>query len=69
MFERKRWQQLCAGVLGALLMAGGAVSVGECAESAGEAAAATQPSDERKIVINLAARSLALFEKDKKIRL
>lgn len=69
MFERKRWQQLCAGVLGALFMAGGAVSVGECAESAGEAAAIEQPSDERKIVINLAARSLALFEKDKKIRL
>ena len=65
MFERKRWQRLCAGVLGALFMAGGAVSVAECAESA----AAETSTDERKIVINLAARSLALFEKDKKIRL
>ena len=69
MFERKRWKRLCAGVLGALLMAGGAASVAECAGSAGEAAAAEQSGDERKIVINLAARSLALFEKDKKIRL
>ena len=69
MFERKSWQRLCAGVLGALLMAGGAVSAAECAESAGEAAAIEKPGDERKIVINLAARSLALFEKDKKIRL
>jgi hypothetical protein len=69
MFERKRWKRLCAGVLGALLMAGGAASVAECAGSAGEAAAAEQSGDERKIVINLAARSLALFDKDKKIRL
>lgn len=69
MFERKYWQQFCAGVMGALFMAGGAVSMAECAENAGEAVSLTQPAEERKIVINLAARSLALFEKDKKIRL
>lgn len=69
MFERKRWQQLCAAVLGAIFMAGGTGAVAQCAEGAGEAASIKQPADERKIVINLAARSLALFEKDKKIRL
>ena len=69
MFERKRWKQLCAGVLGALLMTGGAVSMAECAENAGETATVEKPAGERKIVINLAARSLALLEKDKKIRL
>jgi len=69
MFERKHWKRLCAGVLGALLMTGGAVSMAECAENAGETATVEKPAGERKIVINLAARSLALLEKDKKIRL
>ena len=69
MFERKSWQRLCASVLGALLMAGGVASMAEGAESAGEAAAVKLPSAERKIVINLAARSLALYEKDKRLRL
>ena len=69
MFERKRWKRLCAGVLGALLMTGGAVSMAECAENVGETATVEKSAGERKIVINLAARSLALLEKDKKIRL
>ena len=69
MFERKHWKRLCAGVLCALLMTGGAVSMAECAENTGETATVEKPAGERKIVINLAARSLALLEKDKKIRL
>lgn len=69
MFEHKHWKRLCAGVLGALLMTGGAVSMAECAENTEEAATVEKSVGERKIVINLAARSLALIEKDKKIRL
>ena len=69
MFERKHWKRLCAGVLCALLMTGGAVSMAECAENTGETATVEKPAGERKIVINLAARSLALLENDKKIRL
>ena len=68
-FEVKLWQKFCAGALGALLLAGGAMTVAEGAESTGETAAVEQSAQERKIIINLAARSLALFEREKKIRL
>ena len=67
------WKKICAGVLGTLMMFGAGTGLTQTA-SAEEAAAQTPKAvtgdiADRKIIINLAARSLALYQGNERVRL
>lgn len=70
------WEKICAGMLGAMMLTGSAAGLSANTVSAAPAAETTaQPAQEQKveqplkISINLAARSLALYQGSTKIRL
>lgn len=65
--SKKQWQTLGAGVLASLFMGFASWSGTAAAEPA--AAAAEQTEVSKRIVINVAARSLALFKNDEKVYL
>jgi len=65
--SRKQWRKLGAGVLVSLFM--GFASWSPAAAAEPTAAAAEQTEVSKRIVINLAARSIALFKNDEKVYL
>jgi len=67
--SKRKWHKLGAGVLAALLLGMASWTGTVAAEPAETAAAAEQAEVNKRIVINLAARSIALFKNDEKVYL
>lgn len=70
------WEKICAGMLGAMMITGsaagisaGTVSAAPVQETAAQSAQSQKVDQPMKIHINLAARSLALYQGSAKIRL
>ena len=64
-----KWQRLSAGVLTSLLIGMASWTGTAAAEPTENAAVAEQTDVNKRVVINLAARSIALFKNDQKVYL